>query len=266
MTAHDPINHPRHYTGHPCHTHGVTCSYGTETNTQTRRHIREADSCRTGSRELQHALEVRMSVWRGNPGLSAELAVGPRSELRVQEGGRCSGSTQRQSDPERLRVREGSESPEGKSEEWPGPGAHLGNGEVAESTPPAGGGSAPQERDQERQPSRESGAVESQPASGCQSCGPGRVGKGNLGEVPRQDGEDPVNHPSHYTSSPASCECGRGIECIEITEHMNFCVGNAVKYLWRAGLKGDGIEDLRKAAWYVQREIDRLIEQEGSQS
>ena len=47
---------------------------------------------------------------------------------------------------------------------------------------------------------------------------------------------------------------------------MNFCVGNAVKYLWRAGLKGDGIEDLRKAAWYVQREIDRRTEQEGTQS
>ena len=71
--------------------------------------------------------------------------------------------------------------------------------------------------------------------------------------------DDPVNHPRHYTGHPS------GIECIEITEHLNFCVGNAVKYLWRAGLKGDDIEDLRKAAWYVQREIDRRTKQEGNQ-
>lgn len=65
---------------------------------------------------------------------------------------------------------------------------------------------------------------------------------------------DPVNHPSHYGSHPS------GVECIVITEQYNFCVGNAIKYLWRAGLKDgvDPVEDLRKAAWYVQREIQRL--------
>lgn len=66
---------------------------------------------------------------------------------------------------------------------------------------------------------------------------------------------DNVNHPSHYTSHPS------GIECIDIVEHFNYNVGNAVKYLWRAGLKGDvtkQIEDLRKAAWYATREADRL--------
>ena len=62
---------------------------------------------------------------------------------------------------------------------------------------------------------------------------------------------DTVNHPPHYTSHPS------GVECITVTEHMGFCLGNAVKYLWRADLKGDGIEDLRKAAWYIQREIER---------
>lgn len=70
---------------------------------------------------------------------------------------------------------------------------------------------------------------------------------------------DPINHPRHYTGHPS------GIECIEITEHMGFCIGNAIKYLWRAGLKGDDIEDLRKAAWYIQREIGRRTEQEGNQ-
>lgn len=62
---------------------------------------------------------------------------------------------------------------------------------------------------------------------------------------------DPTN-PSHYRTHPS------GIEAIQITEHMNFCLGNAVKYIWRAGLKGDAIEDLRKARWYLDREIARL--------
>lgn len=60
-----------------------------------------------------------------------------------------------------------------------------------------------------------------------------------------------VVHPKHYIQHPS------GVECIVITEHMNFCLGNAVKYIWRADLKG-GIEDLQKAKWYIQREIDRL--------
>lgn len=62
---------------------------------------------------------------------------------------------------------------------------------------------------------------------------------------------DPVNHPNHYLSHPSH------IECIEVTEHMNFCLGNAVKYIWRADLKDDAIEDLKKAVWYINREIQR---------
>lgn len=67
---------------------------------------------------------------------------------------------------------------------------------------------------------------------------------------------DPVNHPQHYTSSPAKCECGATIECIQVTRHMSFDLGNAVKYIWRADLKG-GVEDLRKAVWYLNDEIAR---------
>lgn len=67
---------------------------------------------------------------------------------------------------------------------------------------------------------------------------------------------DPVNHPSHYTSGP------NGIECIDVVEGMSFTRGNAVKYLWRAGLKGETteatIQDLEKAVWYIQREITTL--------
>ena len=62
---------------------------------------------------------------------------------------------------------------------------------------------------------------------------------------------DVVNHPPHYTSSVS------GIECIDVVEHMNFCVGNAIKYLWRCDLKDDPIENLRKAIWYIEREIKR---------
>ena len=68
---------------------------------------------------------------------------------------------------------------------------------------------------------------------------------------------DSVNYPAHYTSGPPCPACGETIEAITVTENMSFCVGNAIKYLWRAELKGSPVEDLRKAAWYCTREADR---------
>lgn len=70
---------------------------------------------------------------------------------------------------------------------------------------------------------------------------------------------DMVNHPPHYSGDPS------GVECIEITRHRNFNVGNAIKYLWRSGLKtttgmGQQIEDLQKSIWYIEDEIYRLTE------
>ena len=62
---------------------------------------------------------------------------------------------------------------------------------------------------------------------------------------------DNVNNPKHYTEHPS------GVECIQITEHMGFNLGNAIKYVWRADLKNSAIEDLKKAAWYISREIER---------
>lgn len=62
---------------------------------------------------------------------------------------------------------------------------------------------------------------------------------------------DVVNNPQHYTSHPS------GIECIQITEHMGFNLGNAVKYIWRADLKSNAIEDLQKARWYIDRELKK---------
>ncbi|KIF80795.1 DUF3310 domain-containing protein [Noviherbaspirillum autotrophicum] len=60
---------------------------------------------------------------------------------------------------------------------------------------------------------------------------------------------DAVNHPKHYISHPS------GVECIQVTEHMSFNLGNVVKYLWRADEKGAPLEDLKKARWYLDREI-----------
>ncbi len=64
---------------------------------------------------------------------------------------------------------------------------------------------------------------------------------------------DPVNHPKHYTEHPS------GVECIDITRHMNFNLGNVIKYLWRAGMKYGvpDIQDLEKAAWYLNDEINK---------
>ena len=69
-----------------------------------------------------------------------------------------------------------------------------------------------------------------------------------------------VEHPSHYTSHPS------GIECIDITRHYCFDIGNAIKYLWRSGLKYEEgisdidkeIEDLNKAIWYINDHINQL--------
>lgn len=65
---------------------------------------------------------------------------------------------------------------------------------------------------------------------------------------------DAVNHPSHYNNVP-------DVECIDVVQHFNFNRGNAIKYIWRAGSKGDKaaeITDLEKAAWYINQELNRL--------
>lgn len=86
------------------------------------------------------------------------------------------------------------------------------------------------------------------------------------GQVPelRDDGSecgvamsDPVNHPKHYNSHPA------GIECIDVIEELPYNIGAAIKYIWRVGLKGNAIQDLEKAQWHIQREVDRLKKRDG---
>jgi hypothetical protein len=66
---------------------------------------------------------------------------------------------------------------------------------------------------------------------------------------------DSVNHPKHYTSHPS------GVECLDVAEHLSFCLGNAIKYIWRCDLKGNALDDLRKARFYLDREIKRREKQ-----
>jgi hypothetical protein len=63
---------------------------------------------------------------------------------------------------------------------------------------------------------------------------------------------DRVNHPTHYNQHPS------GVECVVIAEHFSFNLGMAIKYIWRSGVKGSEIEDLQKAAFCINREIERL--------
>jgi len=81
-----------------------------------------------------------------------------------------------------------------------------------------------------------------------------------MARLERASMNDNVNHPKHYNSHPS------GVECIEITEHMTFCLGNAMKYIWRASLKGKEVEDLRKARWYIDREISRILNEKNHEA
>lgn len=70
---------------------------------------------------------------------------------------------------------------------------------------------------------------------------------------------DEVNHPQHYLSNEATCSgCEKTIECIDVTRHMNFNLGNAIKYIWRSAHKGKRIQDLEKAIWYLKDEINKI--------
>ena len=73
---------------------------------------------------------------------------------------------------------------------------------------------------------------------------------------------DNVNHPPHYTWLKDKC----GIEVIDITRHMDFDLGNVVKYILRQGLKSEegmsntekALEDLKKARWYLDDKIKQI--------
>jgi hypothetical protein len=78
---------------------------------------------------------------------------------------------------------------------------------------------------------------------------------------PSTEKHDAINHPPHYNNSPAHCVCGRRIECIDITRHMSFNLGNVVKYIWRYEHK-DGLEALLKARWYLKDAIENYPQEQ----
>lgn len=67
---------------------------------------------------------------------------------------------------------------------------------------------------------------------------------------------DPIN-PTQYKAHPS------GVACITVTEHFCFNLGNCIKYIWRADLKANAIEDLKKARWYLDREIQKREKHDG---
>ena len=75
---------------------------------------------------------------------------------------------------------------------------------------------------------------------------------------------DDVSHPVHYLSGKAKCSaCDKTIECIDVTRDMGFNLGNAIKYIWRSEHKGNRLQDLKKARWYLDdaiKHIEKLIE------
>lgn len=83
------------------------------------------------------------------------------------------------------------------------------------------------------------------------------VGPGLVIAPPRIQNADPVEHPAHYLAHPS------GVECITIVQHMGFNLGNVIKYVWRADLKGNQVEDLKKARRYLDYEIERLEKMDG---
>lgn len=97
---------------------------------------------------------------------------------------------------------------------------------------------------------------------GCMEVFDGDSGGGHvcIRKIEETDVKTPdmVNQPPHYKAHPS------GVECITVTEHMGFNLGNCVKYIWRAGAKGKELEDLKKARWYLDREIKRLEKNYGN--
>lgn len=93
---------------------------------------------------------------------------------------------------------------------------------------------------------------EGSPLAFCAKCGRDHCEKKHPGMPLDKAFHDMVNSPPHYTSHPS------GIEPIVITRHMNFNLGNVIKYVMRAPYKGHELQDLEKAAWYLQDEIARL--------
>lgn len=88
----------------------------------------------------------------------------------------------------------------------------------------------------------------------CAICGGSGEWHDPMQELVEAHIAEAVDHPAHYNAHPS------GIECIDVVRHMNFNLGNVVKYVWRAGEKDPTkhLQDLKKARWYLDDEIERL--------
>lgn len=206
------------------------------------------DSTRTSTSrsESEPSVDVPLRLREQDVGDSGELAARASQELRV------SSVSEEESDGGEGRVRSSvrSRTSESQPELRSGTRAHSGDGGDARTTFATRGDSPPSERDSERQPAEELGAVVGELSFGFAGGRSGRVGEGASAQV-----SDPVNHPAHYCSHPA------GIECVDVNEHMTANIAAAVKYVWRAGLKPDEShdQDLAKAVWYIERERVRVM-------
>ena len=253
----DAVNHPKHYTSFHDEDIEVGCIYGKEDENECGRQNRKIDTNRTRPREEQYAMEVSLRVRERDTCLPAESKLWAHCELRVQEVCRCSSSSHGEDDSKWVCVCKTTASPEGESKVRKNQGAYISDGEKNRAASSAGGGGSPHKCRQIGQQAGEPRTMESESPIRSESFRSSGLGNRDT-ETISSGNTDPVNHPKHYTSSPAICSnCSTSIECIQITEHMGFNLGNAIKYIWRSDLKGDAIEDLKKAAWYINREIEK---------
>jgi len=170
----------------------------------------------------------------------------------MRKEGTNSVSSERKDTVERLRVRRRSDTSTITSDNRTRTRAHSRDGKEDRSSTTERRRGSSQERNSQRQSTAKLRVVGSQSTDRSTSEGSRDLGEENSATVRQSEG---VNHPAHYNQHPS------GVEAIDIIEHMSFNVGNAIKYLWRAGLKpGEAtLKDIDKALWYLNRERERLV-------
>ena len=262
MKKNDPVNHPKHYMETSCRSvkDGVLVGHEHTKKRPNRDEIRKiSGNIPRKGWKTQHSLEVPVRLWWGDGSNHRESSQRKAQELRmhaVQAKGR-------EGIRQRVCVSEcPSRSPEVWGQDRKDQRTCFSYGESTRSKTPCKRGSSSQKRSEIRQSPGESGIMVGEPPKRTKSYRASVVGQGDTKDIPRSD---PVNHPRHYTALPAQCsKCGYGIECVQVTEWFNFCLGNAIKYIWRADLKHDAVEDLKKAAFYINREISRREKMKGT--
>ena len=261
----DPVNHPSHYTSDPLSAPDVEYngSHASTSASFDRNEVHPIDGRGSGvgageESEVGGGVRLRESIG----GVRAQPVGRENEKLRMPEEGADILEREGKDLFSGLRIPENTRASEGESAHGASARAHSCNGVHLGAPLATWGGSASPECEPSGQSAGEPGVVESQSSGRGEGGRSSEVGRGGSETLRARAvaGHDPVDSPAHYRSDPS------GIECIQITRHRNFSVGNAIKYLWRAGLKDDPaqdavdkqIEDLRKAIFYINDEIDRL--------